>query len=272
MKNACAMARKSGESGEMIPLLLRHEIQVLRRANHSQADVVARTGASLATVRRVERESAVAHVDNGAERKTRRIGRPSKAAAFADQVRAWLAKEPELPTQELLRRAQEAGYDGRKSAFYAVVAMVRPARSSPVVRFEGLPGEFSQHDFGHVDVSFVDGRKKRVHFFASRLKYSRFVAVTLVENERVETLVRCVARDFMAFGGLPLMAVFDRPRTIVKKGGKGRDVEQWNSTFAQAMLDIGVSVEICAPRTITNSSTSTSSPDCGSMNAGFLPE
>jgi hypothetical protein len=38
--------------------------------------------------------------------------------------------------------------------------------------FAYAPGEFSQHDFGHVDVTFVDGRKKRVHFFASRLKYS----------------------------------------------------------------------------------------------------
>ncbi|MCC6897654.1 MAG: IS21 family transposase [Polyangiaceae bacterium] len=242
------MVRKSGETGEMLPLLLRHEIQVLRRAKHSQADVAARTGVSLATVRRVERETVVVHVDDRGERKTRQIGRPSKATKYTESVREWLADNPELPTQELLRRAQEAGYEGRKSAFYAVVAAVRPPRSSPVVRFEGLPGEFSQHDFGHVDVTFVDGTKKRVHFFASRLKYSRSVAVTLVENERVETLLRCVARHFVAFGGLPLMAVFDRPRTIVKKGGKGREVEQWNATFAQAMLDIGVSVEICAPR------------------------
>jgi hypothetical protein len=117
-----------------------------------------------------------------------------------------------------------------------------------VVRFEGLPGEFSQHDFGHVDVTFVDGRKKRVHFFASRLKYSRFVAVSLVENERVETIVRNLARHFVAFGGLPLMAVFDRPRTIVKKSGIGRDVEQYNATFAQAIVDLGVGVEMCAPR------------------------
>jgi transposase len=148
----------------------------------------------------------------------------------------------------LLRRGREAGYAGHKTAFYALVAGLRPPRVTPVVRFEGLPAEFSQHDFGHVDVRFVEGRKKRVHFFASRLKYSRFVAVTLVDNERVETLVRCVARDFVSFGGLPLMAVFDRPRTIVTKGGRGREVEQWNSSFAQAMLDIGVSIEICAPR------------------------
>ncbi len=112
-----------------------------------------------------------------------------------------------------------------------------------MVRFEGLPGEFSQHDFGPVDVRFVDGRKKRVHFFASRLKYSRFAAVTLVENQRVETIVRCLARDFASFGGLPLLAVFDRPKTIVKKGGKGRDVESWNATFAQAIVDIGVQAQ-----------------------------
>ncbi len=116
------------------------------------------------------------------------------------------------------------------------------------MRFEGLPGEFSQHDFGHVDVKFVDGRKQRIHFFASRLKYSRFARVTLVEDERVETIVRCLARDFVAFGGLPLMAVFDRPRTIVKKAGRGRDVEEFNATFAQAIVDIGVGVEMCAPR------------------------
>lgn len=47
---------------------------------------------------------------------------------------------------------------------------MRPARVAPVVRFEGLPGEFSQHDFGQVDVTYVDGRVERTHFFASRLK------------------------------------------------------------------------------------------------------
>ena len=231
-----------------MPLLKRHEIQVLLRAGHSYRDAAARVGVSVDTVARVKREDEVLLVDDAMERRERRIGRPSKATLFGPKVAEWLAEEPDLPTQELLRRATEAGYSGHKSAFYSLVAAVRPPRATPVVRFEGLPGEFSQHDFGHTDVSFVDGRRKRVHFFASRLKYSRFVAVTLVENERVETIVRCLARDFVAFGGLPLMAVFDRPKTIVKKGGKGREVEQFNATFAQAIVDLGVGVEMCAPR------------------------
>jgi transposase len=237
-----------GQNGEMIPLLLRHEIQVLLRAGHAQVDVAKRVGVGVRTIRRVLAEDAVTEVDDRAERQRRAVGRPSKAAPFADAVRGWLTETADLPTQELLRRAREKGYEGHKTAFYTLVAGLRPPRAAPVVRFEGLPGEFSQHDFGHVDVTFVDGRKKRVHFFASRLKYSRFAVVTLVDNERVETIVRCLARDFVAFGGLPLMAVFDRPKTIVLKSGKGRDVETYNATFAQAIIDIGVGVEMCAPR------------------------
>ncbi|HLK40484.1 MAG TPA: IS21 family transposase [Polyangiaceae bacterium] len=248
MMESTGMARRPVHSGEMLPLLKRHEIQVLLRAGHSHKDTAVRVGVSVDTVARVKREDEVLRVDDAAARRDRRIGRPSKATPFGPKVAVWLTEEPDLPTQELLRRAKEAGYTGHKSAFYSLVAAMRPPRATPVVRFEGLPGEFSQHDFGHVDVTFVDGRKKRVHFFASRLKYSRFVAVTLVRDERVETLVRCLARDFVAFGGLPLMAVFDRPKTIVQKGGKGRDVEQFNATFAQAIVDLGVGVEMCAPR------------------------
>jgi transposase len=239
---------KQCDDGEMIPLLKRHEIQVLLKAGFTVGDVAKRSSTSVDTVRRVRREAEVAHTDDTAAHRERRIGRPSKAAPFAERVRGWLAEDATLPTQELLRRAKEAGYRGSKTALYALVAGLRPPRATPVVRFEGLPGEFSQHDFGHVDVKFVDGRKTRIHFFASRLKYSRFARVTIVPNERVETLVRCLARDFVAFGGLPLMAVFDRPRTIVKKPGAGRVVEEFNTTFAQAIVDIGVGVEMCAPR------------------------
>ena len=239
---------KGRNEGDVIPLLKRHEIQVLLNAGFPTKDVAERSGTSVDTVRRVRREARVEHTDDRAAHVERRIGRPSKVAPFSEQVAAWLSNEPTIPTQELLRRAKEGGYAGSKTAFYALVSGQRPLRAAPVVRFEGLPGEFSQHDFGQVDVTYVDGRKQRVHFFASRLKYSRYVAVTLVPDERVETLVRCLARDFVAFGGLPLMAVFDRPKSIVKKAGKGRAVEEYNATFAQAIVDIGVGVEMCAPR------------------------
>ena len=247
MIEATEMAAKRHDE-EMLPLLVRHEIQVLRRAGHSQADVAARTGASISAVRRIEREGGIIHADDAAAHRERSIGRPSKAGPYAESIRKWLKDDPELPTLELLHRARNEGYAGHKSAFYALVAGLRPPRTVPIVRFEGLPGEFSQHDFGQVDVRFIDGRTKRVHFFASRLKFSRFAQVTIVQDEKSETLIRTLVRHFVGFGGVPLLAVFDRPRTIVRKGGKGRHVEAFNATFAQAMLDLGVGIEMCAPR------------------------
>jgi len=124
---------------------------------------------------------------------------------------------------------------------------VRPTTLRPMVRFEGLPGEFTQHDFGQVDIRFLDGTKRRVHFFASRLKYSRFFQVSLVEDERVESLVRTLVDHFEALGGVPLLAVFDRAKTVALKWDKAGEVTEWNSTFTDVMLELGVGVEVCWP-------------------------
>ena len=83
-----------------------------------------------------------------------------------------------------------------------------------MVRFEGSPGEFSRRDFGEVWVTSLDGREEKVHFFASRLKYSRWAEVSLVPDERVETLVRALVAHLAAFGGIPLVTGFDHPKTI----------------------------------------------------------
>jgi len=76
-----------------------------------------------------------------------------------------LREQPELASLEILRRVREAGYRGGKSALYSLVASLRPKPVKPLVRFEGLPGEFSQHDFGQVDVEFLNGTRQRRHPF-----------------------------------------------------------------------------------------------------------
>jgi len=231
----------------MIDMVKRHEIQVLRRAGHALAETAELAGVSQSTVQRVEAEPAVASFEAEAERGRRHIGRPSKAEPFRPLLVGELAKQPDVLAVELLRRAQLAGYAGAKSAIYGLVKELRPHKPRPVVRFEGLPGEFSQHDFGHVDVHYLDGTKRRVHFFASRLKYSRWVQVSLVSDERVESLVRSLIEHFAAMGGIPLLAVFDRPKTVALKWDRKGRVTEWNSTFAGVVLDLGLGVELCWP-------------------------
>jgi len=232
----------------MIDMVRRHEIQVLRRAGHSLMETAAFVGVSQSTVQRVEAEAPVTTFESDAECPRRRVGRPSTAEPFRGFLAAELAKQPDVMAPELLRRARQHGYPGGKSALYVLVKELRPKRSRPMVRFEGLPGEFSQHDFGEVDIRYLDGRRRRVHFFASRLKYSRWVEVSLVPDEQVETLVRALVDHFEAWGGLPLLAVFDRPKTIALAWSKDGRVVEWNPTFAGVALDLGLGVELCWPQ------------------------
>jgi hypothetical protein len=39
-------------------------------------------------------------------------------------------------------------------------------------------------------------------------------------DERVETLVRTLVDHLVAFGGIPLVAVFDRPKTVALQWGR----------------------------------------------------
>jgi transposase len=231
----------------MIDMVRRHEVQVLRRAGHSLAETAKLVGVSQRSARRLAGEPPVVSFDIEAERERRAIGRPSKAEPFRSFLIAELAAQPDVLAVELLRRAKNKGYEGAKSALYELVKELRPKRVRPVVRFEGLPAEFSQHDFGHVDVRYLDGRVRRVHFFASRLKYSRWVQVSLVENEQVEVLVRAMVDHFATWGGVPLVSVFDRPKTIALKWTKEGVVTEWNPAFAGVALDLGIGVELCWP-------------------------
>ena len=231
----------------MIDMLKRHAIQVLRAAGHGQSEIATLTDVSVRSVRRVEAEPDVSHVDDAGERDRRGIGRPALAEPFRPRVVGWLAQDPALLSVEIFRRAKLAGYPGGKSALYDLIHAIRPKAPRPVVRFEGLPGEFTQHDFGQVDVRFLDGTKRRIHFFASRLKYSRWVEVTIVPDEQTETLVRTLVDHFTAIGGVPLLAVFDRPKTVALKWAKDGQVTEWNALFAGVALDLGLGIEVCWP-------------------------
>ncbi|MEZ4320786.1 MAG: IS21 family transposase [Myxococcota bacterium] len=227
----------------MYSALTRYTVQRLRRAGVTIEVVREQTGLSERSIRRIQSEPPI---DDPADaRPTVRIGRPSKAAPFTAFVEKELADQPGVLTIELLRRARLKGYRGGKSAFFDLIKSIRKPDGSFVTRFEGLAGEFTQHDFGTVMVTFVDGTTHRVKFFASRLKWSRFAAVTLVPDETAETLVRTLLEHFHVLGGVPTLAVFDRPKTVALEWDADGRITKWNDCFAQAAMEIGFAAEVC---------------------------
>jgi transposase len=228
-------------------MIKRHEVQVLLAAGFSQRQVAKKTGVSKRSVTRIADEAPVAAIDETGVAARRRVGRPSSVAEFRETLAAILQEQPALPTVELLHRLRQRGYAGGKTAVYDLARKLRgPAPSRVMVRFEGLPGEFAQFDFGTVEVRYLSGDRERLHFAAYRLKYSRWVHVTLVPNEQVEPLCRALVDAFEASGGVPLACVFDNPKTVVIH--PKREPIVWNRTVAQLAVDFGFGIELCAPR------------------------
>lgn len=231
----------------MIGAMTRHEVQVLRAVGMAQAAVAATAGVSKASVRRIEREAPITTSEPKALVRQHRVGRPSIAIPWTATIEGWLAEDRALPSGEIVRRLrEEQGYVGGKSAVYELVRRLRPVPVAPLVRFEGVAGEFSQHDFGQIDVRYTGGGRERIRFFASRLKWSRFAHVTLVPDEREEALIRALLVAFEAFGGGPLVTVWDNPKTVVlsRKG----DLIVWNAILGQVALDYRFAPELCWPR------------------------
>ncbi|MGH7628194.1 MAG: IS21 family transposase [Gemmatimonadales bacterium] len=228
-------------------MLDRHAVQEMRRAGLPARAIAQQFGVSVRTVRRIGCEPPVTDEAEGAARQGRGIGRPGVREPVRSRVAALVADDPTLPPGEIARRLREEGTPLGLSTVYRVLGGVRATLPGALlVRVEGVAGEVAQFDFGEVGVRLVDGTRRGVHFAAYRLKYSRWIHVVLVPNERVEALVRSLLASFAASGdGVPLRVVFDNPKTVVLRHEDGRPV--WNPTLAQVAIDYGFTVELCAP-------------------------
>jgi transposase len=182
-------------------------------------------------------------------------GRPSQLApALRQQIDAFLAAEPAMKGAELLRRLRsEHAYRAGKDPVYRYLKQHRPPSPppAPVVRFEGVAGEFAQHDFGELTVSYTDGTSERLTFYAGRLKYSRAVHVCLVEGESAEAFLRGMESFARALGGLPLINVIDNTKAAVitrhKDPATGAERIQYQEHFATFLQEGGVFAEPTAP-------------------------
>jgi transposase len=240
-----------------------------RNARLPAAQIQALTGVSARSQRRMAhqedfgtmtmpefRETGSEFRETGSEfRERRRPGRPAELpAACQQQIVAYLATDPQLKGAEVLRRLRsEHGYQAGKNPVYRYLQQVRPAPAppAPLVRFEGLPGEFAQHDFGTLAVTYTDGGTEKLTFYAGRLKYSRALHVCLVENEGTEAFLRGMEALAEALGGLPLLNVIDNTKAAVirrlQDPQTGAERIQYNEQFAAFLAAVGVLAEPTAP-------------------------
>src|SRR5690606_30032495 len=181
----------------MLRMIDRHAVHALLRSGQATKEIAQQMGVSQRTIQRIAKEAPVADADDGKARRQRAVGRPAVPADVRTRMNELLLADPEAPPLEILRQLREEGTTLGESTFYRLFRVEKEALpANLMVRFEGVAGEFAQFDFGQVDVRLLDGRAKRIHFAAYRLKFSRWVWVTIVPDERIEFLVRALLSGF----------------------------------------------------------------------------
>lgn len=194
----------------MLRQMERSTIQVLTRRGKSQRAIARDLGVSRTTVARVLAEPI--------DRRPSRRKRGSVADVHRLQIEQWLAEGLSIVRMlELARADPDHPFAGGRSTFSDRVRQIRAQiereNADVVIRFEGLPGEYLQVDWGEIR-RFPFSRQEPAtrYFLCCRLKYSRWSWLRWTEDMRQETLIRGLVDCFCAMEFVPWVLIFDNMR------------------------------------------------------------
>jgi len=135
-------------------------------------------------------------------------------------------------------------YTGSITTLRYFMRAIRPAvEAKATVRFETLPGEQAQVDWGHFRVDWK-GKAIKLYAFIMVLGYSRQMYLEFTEDEKVETLIGCHERAMHYFGGMTKTCLYDNMRTVVT-GQDDHGQVIWNETFARFAAHHGFAIRRC---------------------------
>ena len=149
----------------------RSAVHLLAKRGKSQREIARELGLSRVTVARVLKEPL--------DKQPAKRQRSSSVDPFAVQIKTWLKEKLTIVRMlELARADPEHAYAGGRSVFSDYVRAVRleveRVSADVPVRFEGLPGEYLQVDWGEVRrFPFQQQKPTTRYFLACRLKHSR---------------------------------------------------------------------------------------------------
>ncbi len=196
-------------------------------------------GISRNTVRKYLRSETV-------PREKSRPGRESKLTPYLEHVQARLA-EGVTNCVVLLREIRALGYEGEYTILKDYVAPRRqPRQPKATMRYETLPGEQAQVDFGTYHYQGAEGSVHRVYAFVMVLAWSRAMYVEFIARADLGSFLRCHWNALSYFGGVPERCLYDNAKVVVL----GRD-ETGDPIHPPEFLDFalraGFAIQLCKP-------------------------
>jgi transposase len=230
----------------MLRQMERSAMHLLAKRGKSVRAIATELGHSPTTVARVLKEP----VDRQPGKRRRR----SQVDVYRADIDRWLEQGLTATKMLALVRADaERPYSGSRSVFGEVVRRMRQERTRQLavtdvpLRFEGLPGEYLQVDWGEMRmVPFAQQAPATRYFLVCRLKYSRWSWLRWTQDMRQETLLRSLVDCFVAAGFVPWVLVFDNMKTVTS----GRDDAHqpiWTQGLSQLAAEFGFHPQACDP-------------------------
>jgi transposase len=177
----------------------------------------------------------------------KRVSTGSKLDPYRDFLKVRVQAVPNVV--KLKREIVALGYQGGISVLRDFIRPLRPAPADEAfVRFETLPGEQAQVDWGDLWGIDVMGGRHRLYCFTMVLGYSRCLYAEVTEHMDLTTLMRCHQHAFDYFGGVPRTILYDNMKQVILD----RDDETRTLHFTPRFLDFAGHYSflprLCRPR------------------------
>ena len=149
-------------------------------------------------------------------------------------------------------RQELASEKGVKISLRTVERAVKPyrdeltRREKATVRFETLPGQQMQIDFGEKIVK-IGGEEIKAYFFVAKLSYSRRIYVQVFRHENQQAWFTGIEGAFRYFNGVPDSVVIDNPKALVLEHNKGTHAVTLNEKFEAFASYWGFTPRACVP-------------------------
>lgn len=221
------------------------EIVHLSQAGYTISAISRLTGRDRKTVRK--------YLSQGARKPPQmapRPNRPSKLKGFEKDILNYLnmAEARELPpSTAIYEKLVSKGYSGSLSLLQKRVKRYQEKVLTKVaVRFETLPGEQAQVDWGEKKIrDNQSGHYQRVYVFCMTLAYSRMRFVHFTPRADMYHFLACHQEAFRYFGGIPEEILYDQNRCVITKPGFSDPV--YNQQFLDFARHYGFMSRVCRP-------------------------
>jgi transposase len=230
----------------MLRQMERSTIHLLAKRGKSIRQIATELGRSPTTIARVLHEP----VDQIPAPRRRR----SQADSHRDQIVHGIEQGlSNIRILEMARADPERPYTGGRTVFDDLIRRLRrelaheQAIADVPIRFEGLPAEYLQVDWGEIrHFPFTQQRPATRYFLACRLKYSRWSWVGFTADMRQETLFRGLVDCLVTLSWVPWVFVFDNMKTVTSgRDSAGQAI--WTPPLLQLAGEFGFHPQACDP-------------------------